>query len=150
MLQFVCYLPFVLATHTQVDLGKEGQTFWLTIYRNDPLTFPSLPFLPSSEVTSSQPVTSHLNDTTADMEDGGVAIESFTQPSRFDELIIGTQIPCTPGASQVNSHHPLCSWLGICSLAHYQALSSKNRGKREPGKSCGKSCRLPAVGWGYV
>ena len=30
-----------------------------------------------------------------------MAIESFTQPSRFDELIIGTQIPCTPGASQV-------------------------------------------------
>ena len=27
--------------------------------------------------------------------------ESFTQPSRFDELIIGTQVACTPGASQV-------------------------------------------------
>ena len=34
--------------------------------------------------------------------DGGeVTVESFTQPSRFDELIIGTQLPCTPGASQV-------------------------------------------------
>ena len=84
--------------------------------KEDLLTSPSPPFLPSSEVTSSQPITSHLNDTTEDMEDGGVAIESFTQPSRFDELIIGTQIPCTPGASQVISHHPLCSWLGICSL----------------------------------
>ena len=63
------------------------------------------------------------------MEDGGVAIESFTQPSRFDELIIGTQIPCTPGASQVNSHHPLCSWLGICSLV--PRLSPKQTGEGE-------------------
>ena len=30
-----------------------------------------------------------------------MTLESFTQPSRFDELIIGTQVPCTPGASQV-------------------------------------------------
>ena len=35
------------------------------------------------------------------MVDGVVTPESFTQPSRFDELIIGTQVACTPGASQV-------------------------------------------------
>jgi serine/threonine-protein kinase Chk1 len=27
-------------------------------------------------------------------------VESFTQPSRYEELIVGTQIPCTPGGSQ--------------------------------------------------
>ena len=59
-----------------------------------------------------------------------MAIESFTQPSRFDELIIGTQIPCTPGASQVVSPHPLCSWLSICSLV--PRLSSQ---KTEEGES---------------
>lgn len=58
-----------------------------------------------SEVTSSQPVHSH--DAGGSCVDGvegdkNVIIESFTQPSRFDELIIGTQIPCTPGASQVH------------------------------------------------
>ena len=33
--------------------------------------------------------------------DGKVTVESFTQPSTFDEIVLGTQIPCTPGASQV-------------------------------------------------
>ena len=28
---------------------------------------------------------------------------SFTQPAKFEELIVGTQVPCTPGASQVCS-----------------------------------------------
>jgi hypothetical protein len=58
-----------------------------------------------SEVISSQPV--HKSDTDGDNvasigARGAVIVESFTQPSRFDELIIGTQIPCTPGASQVH------------------------------------------------
>ena len=62
---------------------------------------------PISEVTSSQPVHFHGNDESGEGIDGAdtghvVSIESFTQPSRFDELIVGTQIPCTPGASQVN------------------------------------------------
>lgn len=41
--------------------------------------------------------------------EGGVGMTrgSFTQPSRFDELIIGTQVPCTPGASQVRSGRKL-------------------------------------------
>jgi hypothetical protein len=30
----------------------------------------------------------------------GVAFESFTQPSRYDELVISTQVPCTPGATE--------------------------------------------------
>ena len=60
------------------------------------------PFL-SSIVVSSQPVSGE--DFTDGCEAaGGVLVESFTQPSRFDELIIGTQIPCTPGASQVLSY----------------------------------------------
>ena len=55
-------------------------------------------------MVSSQPV--HKSDTDSDNVDsvgarGAMIVESFTQPSRFDELIIGTQIPCTPGASQV-------------------------------------------------
>jgi hypothetical protein len=41
----------------------------------------------------------------------GVAFESFTQPSRYDELVISTQVPCTPGATEVLcgecSKHPL-------------------------------------------
>lgn len=61
----------------------------------------------ASEVTSSQPVHCHGDGGGTEGVDGaaaggGVAIESFTQPSRFDELIVGTQIPCTPGASQVS------------------------------------------------
>ena len=57
-------------------------------------------------MVSSQPV--HKSDTDSDNVDsvgarGAMIVESFTQPSRFDELIIGTQIPCTPGASQVSS-----------------------------------------------
>lgn len=61
-------------------------------------------YLCDSEVVSSQPV--HKSDTDVDNVDsvgarGAMIVESFTQPSRFDELIIGTQIPCTPGASQV-------------------------------------------------
>ena len=40
-----------------------------------------------------------------DAEDGAfgfcVARGSFTQPTKFEELIVGTQVPCTPGASQV-------------------------------------------------
>ena len=57
----------------------------------------------NSEVISSQPVfASEDTDGTIGGGGGKVAVESFTQPSRFDELIIGTQIPCTPGASQVS------------------------------------------------
>lgn len=52
-----------------------------------------------SEVTSSQPV--HHREAGEGVDSAG-AVNSFTQPSRFDELIIGTQIPCTPGASQVS------------------------------------------------
>ena len=56
-------------------------------------------------MTSSQPV--HKSDDGGNVDGvgarGAVIVESFTQPSRFDELIIGTQIPCTPGASQVKS-----------------------------------------------
>ena len=55
----------------------------------------------SSTVTSSQPVLRESTDSTDDSE-GHALFESLTQPSRFDELIIGTQVPCTPGASQVN------------------------------------------------
>ncbi len=65
-------------------------------------------------MTSSQPVSAHrLSTSEGDGRDGGgegvdggggVAIESFTQPSKFDELIVGTQIPCTPGASQVGGY----------------------------------------------
>ena len=57
-----------------------------------------------SEVTSSQPVGCHGDIGSIEGTDTGhaVAVESFTQPSRFDELIVGTQIPCTPGASQVS------------------------------------------------
>ena len=51
-----------------------------------------------SEVTSSQPV--GLREA-GEGVDSAEAVISFTQPSRYDELIIGTQIPCTPGASQV-------------------------------------------------
>ena len=55
---------------------------------------------------SSQPV--HKSDIDSGNVDGvgaggAVVVESFTQPSRFDELIVGTQIPCTPGASQVKN-----------------------------------------------
>ena len=57
-----------------------------------------------SVITSSQPVTGHTIESTDGSNDiqGHSVVESFTQPSRFDELIIGTQIPCTPGASQVS------------------------------------------------
>lgn len=54
---------------------------------------------PESTVTSSQPVLRESTDSTDDSE-GHALFESLTQPSRFDELIIGTQVPCTPGASQ--------------------------------------------------
>ena len=47
---------------------------------------------------SSQPVNAHCEDVGGD---GKVTVESFTQPSTFDEIVLGTQIPCTPGASQV-------------------------------------------------
>ena len=30
-----------------------------------------------------------------------LAVGSFTQPAHYDELVLGTQVPCTPGASQV-------------------------------------------------
>ena len=46
---------------------------------------------------SSQPVNAHCEDVGGD---GKVTVESFTQPSTFDEIVLGTQIPCTPGASQ--------------------------------------------------
>ena len=54
-----------------------------------------------SVVTSSQPVRGESADLTDDNKDGHALVESLTQPSKFDELIIGTQLPCTPGASQV-------------------------------------------------
>eukprot|EP00731_Ephydatia_muelleri_P007105 Em0003g1353a len=52
---------------------------------------------PGSDVVSSQPVNAHCEDVGGD---GKVTVESFTQPSTFDEIVLGTQIPCTPGASQ--------------------------------------------------
>lgn len=58
-----------------------------------------------STVTASQPVSgdvSSAGDANETLESSHSVVESFTQPSRFDELIIGTQIPCTPGASQVS------------------------------------------------
>ncbi len=58
-----------------------------------------------SEATASQPV--HHREG-GEGVDGVVGVESFTQPSRFDELIVGTQIPCTPGASQVPSMQMPC------------------------------------------
>ncbi len=68
-----------------------------------------------SEATASQPV--HHREG-GEGVDGVVGVESFTQPSRFDELIVGTQIPCTPGASQV----PLCK----CSVClHYIIIVEK-------------------------
>ena len=54
-----------------------------------------------SVVTSSQPVRGESADLTDGNKDGHALVESLTQPSKFDELIIGTQLPCTPGASQV-------------------------------------------------
>ncbi len=35
---------------------------------------------------------------------GFTARGSFTQPTKFEELLVGTQVPCTPGASQVGTH----------------------------------------------
>eukprot|EP00731_Ephydatia_muelleri_P007103 Em0003g1351a len=52
---------------------------------------------PGSDVVSSQPVNAHCEDVGGD---GKVTVESFTQPSTFDEIVLSTQIPCTPGASQ--------------------------------------------------
>lgn len=50
-----------------------------------------------SDVVSSQPVNVHCE---GEDRDGKVMVESFTQPSTFDEIVLGTQISCTPGASQ--------------------------------------------------
>jgi serine/threonine-protein kinase Chk1 len=52
----------------------------------------------NSEISSSQP-----GPVDRESVDGGeveVAVESFTQPSRYDELVISTQVPCTPGATE--------------------------------------------------
>ena len=89
---------------------------------------PSLPL--SSEVTASQPVVSSHHEQTdgagglseGEVGEGGVggngvAVESFTQPVRNDELIIGTQIPCTPGASQV--HTATCTAHILCTVVIY-------------------------------
>lgn len=41
------------------------------------------------------------------VDDGSLvegAVESFTQPTRYDELLISTQVPCTPGATEVYYH----------------------------------------------
>lgn len=41
------------------------------------------------------------------VDDGSLvegAVESFTQPTRYDELVISTQVPCTPGATEVYYH----------------------------------------------
>ena len=61
-----------------------------------------------SEVSSSLPNRSHSTSSTGGADGEGVdgegvevTVESFTQPTRYDELVIGTQVPCTPGASQV-------------------------------------------------
>ena len=51
--------------------------------------------------STDKPETAADGDGTPSEYGGGVSRGSFTQPSRFDELIIGTQVPCTPGASQV-------------------------------------------------
>ena len=66
---------------------------------------PSPPLLPlsplfSSDVASSQPANIHCEGEDVG-GDGKVTVESFTQPSTFDEIVLGTQVPCTPGASQV-------------------------------------------------
>lgn len=51
----------------------------------------------SSDIPSSLP-----HPMGRDTVDGevGVTMESFTQPSRYDELVISTQVPCTPGATE--------------------------------------------------
>jgi len=52
-------------------------------------------------VTSSQPVA--LDNSEVLLKAAGT--DCFTQPSCYDELIIGTQIPCTPGCSQAPFQH---------------------------------------------
>lgn len=77
---------------------------------------------------SSQPV--HKSDGDGGNVDsagarGAVVVESFTQPSRFDELIVGTQIPCTPGASQVmNVSKIIISDNNLCDHNCYKFVSS--------------------------
>ena len=59
---------------------------------------------------SSQPVPSRDEGVPSDSTDEAVAVESFTQPSRYDEMVMGTQVPCTPGASQVS----VCVRVCVC------------------------------------
>ena len=78
--------------------GSEGEGGALIGYRNGvEVCVAMLHLLSSSDVVSSQPVNAHCEDVGGD---GKVTVESFTQPSTFDEIVLGTQIPCTPGASQ--------------------------------------------------
>ena len=79
--------------------GSEGEGGALIGYGNgDEVCVAMLHLLSSSDVVSSQPVNAHCEDVGGD---GKVTVESFTQPSTFDEIVLGTQKPCTPGASQV-------------------------------------------------
>ena len=78
--------------------GSEGEGGALIGYGNGvEVCVAMLHLLSSSDVVSSQPVNAHCEDVGGD---GKVTVESFTQPSTFDEIVLGTQIPCTPGASQ--------------------------------------------------
>jgi len=43
-----------------------------------------------------------------EMVDEVVAIESFMQLSRLDEVIVGTQVPCTPRSISGNPSVSLC------------------------------------------
>jgi len=43
-----------------------------------------------------------------EMLDEVVAIESFMQPSRLDEVIVGTQVPCMPRSISGNPSVSLC------------------------------------------
>ena len=64
-----------------------------------------LSFSSTREVTSSQPaLPPQDHHSQVDSAADGTVTEFFTQPSCFDELIVGTQLPCTPGASQVSGH----------------------------------------------
>ena len=56
-------------------------------------------FMPHSEISSSLP--DPMGCEGVDGNEVAAAVESFTQPTRYDELVISTQVPCTPGASEV-------------------------------------------------
>lgn len=54
-----------------------------------------------SEISSSLP-DPHGHEG-VDGSEVAVTVESFTQPTSYDELVISTQVPCTPGATEVYS-----------------------------------------------